>query len=288
MLLFQKIKQAVYKKIIFFYIRLSSPMRLKKRKTLRFETDITGHCNLNCKGCNHFSPLGSEYFVNPDEFERDLKRLSQLSGRKNENIDLMGGEPLLHPEISRIAAITRRYFDGPVNIITNGILLPEMNENFWQTCSKNKIKIIVTSYPVKLDKKLIRQNAKKYSVRLSMRKQIMNSHTWCKLPKDIQGAQDKNKNFKLCLVANFCISLKNGKMSACCLPLIAERFNNYFDKNFIVSDNDYIDIYKAVSIDEIYDFLNKPMPFCRYCKLLDWEVGIKWEVSRYEISEWLD
>jgi hypothetical protein len=116
----------------------------------------------------------------------------------------------------------------------------------------------------------------------------MNQHTWCRLPKDMNGCQNITDNINLCLVANFCIFLKDGKLSTCCLPLLIDRFNNYFGKNINVSEDDFIDIYKAESIGEIYRFLSKPMPFCRYCKIRAWEVGIEWGVSKKEISEWFD
>jgi MoaA/NifB/PqqE/SkfB family radical SAM enzyme len=261
---------------------------LKPRKRLRFETDIVGHSNFNCKCCNHFSPLVDEYFVKPEDFEKDFARLSFLAGRNNENIDIMGGEPLLHPKISRIIEIARTYFDGPINIVTNGILLEKMKPDFWDACRINGICIIVTAYPLKLNHQKIKQIAKGYSVKLNVRTQFMNKHTWCRLPKDMNGAQNIIDNINLCLVANFCIFLKDGKLSACCLPLLIDRFNDYFDTDIKVSADDFIDIHKAKSIEEIYQFLSKPMPFCRYCKIRAWEVGIEWGVSKKEISEWFD
>ncbi|MCL2044551.1 MAG: radical SAM protein [Treponema sp.] len=284
----QKLKQKFYYQVIFFYIRISAPFRLRPRKLLRFETDIVGHCNLKCRGCNHFSPLVKEEFVSLDVFERDFARLSELAGRKNENIDLMGGEPLMHPEIVKITEIARKYFDGPINIVTNGLLLIKMTEEFWKSCQKYNIKIIVTSYPIQLDRKLIRKTAKKYSVKIKIRLQVMGVHTWCRLPKDLQGRQDINKNIKLCLVANFCIYLKDGKLSTCCLPLVADRFNNFFEEKLKTDKNDYIDIYAVKNIDEIFNFLCKPIPFCRYCKLQEWEVGVEWGPSKNELSEWVD
>jgi hypothetical protein len=72
------------------------------------------------------------------------------------------------------------------------------------------------------------------------------------------------------------------------LPLVVERFNKYFNQNIEVSENDYIDIYKANNLNEIVHFLCKAMPFCRYCKLDDWQIGVEWGVSKKEISEWFD
>jgi hypothetical protein len=282
------LKNRIYKEVLFFYIRASAWKRLKPRKILRFETDVVSHCNLNCVGCNHFSPLCKEEFVDVDSLARDFARLSELTRRRTENIDIMGGEPLLHPEITKIVELGRRYFDGPINIVTNGMLLPKMDKDFWIACKNNDIKIIVTSYPIRLDKKTIKKQAKEYGVKIKMRVQLHNIHTWCRLPKDLKGGQDINKQLRNCLVANFCIFLRDGKLSTCCLPLVIERFNKYFNKNIETTGADFIDIYKAKNIDEIFNFLCKPIPFCRYCKLLDWEIGIAWGVSKKEIYEWFD
>jgi organic radical activating enzyme len=284
----QKIKMNLYKQVLAFYVGISAPFRLRPRKKLRFEIDIAANCNLNCKGCFHFSPLVDNDYLNPDELEKDFKRLSELAGRKNENIELMGGEPLLHPKINIITEMSRKYFDGNISIVTNGILLTKMNEEFWQSCKRNKINILVTSYPIKLDRKLIKKTAKSYSVKIKMRMQVMSNHTWCRLPKDIQGKQNIKDSFKNCLIANFCISLKNGKLATCCLPLVADRFNNFYDDKFITEKNDYIDIYSAKNIEEIYEFLSKPIPFCRYCKIRQSEYGINWGISKKDIHEWID
>jgi organic radical activating enzyme len=268
---------------------MSAGLRLKPRKLLRFETDITSHCNLNCAGCNHFSPLAGEQYVETNSFEKDFARLSELTNRKIENVDLMGGEPLLHPRLTELLEIARKYLDGTINIVTNGLLLTKMPDSFWESCRDNRITVKVTSYPVKIDHGKIRQLAKSHKVKLKIRRQIHNVHTWCRLPKDIQGRQDIDANFKLCVVANFCIFLKDGKLATCCLPLIAGRFNEYFHRDILrTAETDYIDIYAAKDIGEILDFLCKPIPFCRYCKINDWEVGVKWDVSKKEISEWID
>ena len=296
---FVKIRQALYTSSAFAYLRITANQRLKPRKRLRFETDVTAHCNLNCKSCHHFSPVADQYFVKTEIFEKDFERLSQLAGRNNENIDIMGGEPLLHPEISTLAEIARKYFDGPVNIVTNGLVLEKMNEVFWESCRKNNIRIIVTSYPVKLNVKRIKELAKKHNVTLKIRTRFMDKHAWSKLPLDLNGLQCIMKNRKFCLTVNTCIFLKDGRLATCCLPLVADRFNNYFSKDMgtrsdsfepttlEATDDDSIDIYKAKDIGEVYEFLSKPIPFCRYCRIKSWEIGIEWEVSKKEITEWI-
>jgi organic radical activating enzyme len=243
---------------------------------------------LNCKYCNHFSPVAAEKYVDVGSLEKDFARLSELTNRKIENIDLMGGEPLLHPHITTIIDMARKHFDGQIRIVTNGILLPKMSAEFWKSCNTSKIKIIVSAYPIKIEHTKIKSLAKEHKVHVNVRRQVNNVQTWCRLPKDIHGKQSIVENFKLCLVANFCIFLKDGKLSTCCLPLVAYRFNKYFNANIEITENDCIDIYQTNDIGDIFKFLCQPMPFCRYCKIKEWEVGAAWGPSKRVMSEWFD
>jgi hypothetical protein len=56
---------------------------------------------------------------------------------------------------------------------------------------------------------------------------------------------------------------------------------------FEITENDYIDIYKARNIDEVLDFFAKPAPFCRYCDFSKISFGRKWSVSERKLSEWI-
>ena len=80
------------------------------KRLLCFEVHITEHCNLNCKGCYHFSPLAKEEYLDINEFERDLRRIYELCGDNVERITLLGGEPLLHPDINRFIEVTRKIY----------------------------------------------------------------------------------------------------------------------------------------------------------------------------------
>ena len=48
-------------------------------------------------------------------------------------LPLLGGEPLLNPEINEYIKISRKYFPKTrISIITNATLLNDMDENFWK------------------------------------------------------------------------------------------------------------------------------------------------------------
>ena len=100
---------------------------------LKFEVHIVEHCNLNCKQCAHFSPLAEKSYLPVERYERDCRRLSELFRGEMSSILLLGGEPLLHPQITEIMRVTREAFPvGRIRIVTNGILLPKMAEDFWK------------------------------------------------------------------------------------------------------------------------------------------------------------
>ena len=277
----------LYKHIVPFYKTITKSST-KKKKLLKFQINITDHCNLNCKGCTAFSPLAKEKFLDLNVFERDCSRISELTKGRIELVDLLGGEPLLHPDIIKITEISRRYFTtGDINIITNGILLTKMPLDFWQKCNEYKVNIIISGYPVKLNFSEINKMAQSNNVKLSIRGNPSGKKIWNKVPFDLQGTQNIVKNFKKCFGANFCICLDNGKLATCPMPLLIPVFNDYFKQNIPVTENDFIDIYKVNTIDDILDFLCKPIPICAYCNLENVEYGINWDSSKKEITEWI-
>ena len=279
------IDKIFYRYILTTFLKITR-VNLKKRKLLRLEVDIVDHCNLNCNCCSHFSPLADEKYMDIDIFEEDCELLSGLTKGQIKILDLMGGEPLLHPDINKFIKISRQYFPiGEISIITNGILLKKMNSIFWKMCYENNIKIIVSSYPIKLDIHEIRTIANNYNVILNVRGQN-DGKLWKKIPLDINGKQNNNNNFIMCSEANNCIQLKNGKLATCRLPFAVNHFNTFFKYNIPIEENDYININQIRDIDEILEFLRKPPPICKYCNQKDISYNINWYVSKKEILEW--
>ncbi|MBP1664171.1 MAG: radical protein [Bacteroidetes bacterium] len=288
-------KILIPRKIILFRRNLLPVWRRISKRNMRIRKTIpilhlhlVDHCNLNCRGCDNFSPLAPEVFADILTFENDCARMSKLVGNRVDEIQLLGGEPLLHPQVTEFIRISRKYFpEVPVNIISNGILLPKQPDDFWETCHKHNINIIVTKYPVKIDHNKIEQLAKKHQVRLSY---YGNTESIEKnmqlLPLDLDGKQDAQDSFLRCARANRCISLDNGKLYTCSLIPYVKYFNRKFNQDLRISTNDYIDIYQAKNMEEIMNFVSKPMPFCRYCNIKGIEDGISFDISKKQITEW--
>ena len=87
----------------------------KKTQKLKFEIHLTDHCNLNCVGCNHFSPLADSFYLDITAYKQDCKRIWELTEGNVQEIVLLGGEPLLHPNLKEIFSISSKYFPKRIN-----------------------------------------------------------------------------------------------------------------------------------------------------------------------------
>ena len=264
--------------------------KIVPRTKLKLEIDIVEHCNLNCKGCDHFSPIAKQKYLDINIFVKDIKRIAELTrcGEDIEEFTLLGGEPLLHPDILEFITQSRILLPfAPISIITNAIYLPKMDEQFWINCCKNNILIRITKYPIKLDYDLIENTAKKHNVKLSFFNNTSILKTSYKIPLDLKGKQDPRLNFLNCHHANNCIFLRYGKIYTCTIAPNIHHFNEYYKTNIPLTDRDGIDIYKANNLNDILQFVSNPIPFCRFCNVKNRSYGHKWGISTKDINEWI-
>lgn len=255
----------------------------------RFEFCITKHCNLNCRSCDHFCPLVEQQeFMDFDVFSCDIQRLSELFHAKAEQILILGGEPLLSPDILKYMRLTRKCFPhANIYIVTNGILLDKMEEDFWETCRNQNIGLRPTRYPIKVDYEALGRLAHNKGVDYHFfgSTEISVRNMWHH-PFDLSGQQNIEDNFLLCYSGNRCITLENGRLYTCPIPMTSRAFVAYFHKELKVEDADSIDIYKVNSSQEILDKLAKPIPFCKYCDVKNRTYDHFWELSHKDIKEW--
>ena len=86
------------------------------------EYNVVDHCNLSCAGCDHFAPHLARRFSDVEAFAADMRALSPYLHARI--LRLVGGEPLLHPELpSFIRAARDSGIADEVWLWTNGLLL---------------------------------------------------------------------------------------------------------------------------------------------------------------------
>jgi organic radical activating enzyme len=274
-----KMLKGVYGVIANINNSVSSYKRYLKKELQYLEFHITDHCNLKCKGCGHLSNIADEYFADASDFERDMVRLSKIF-KNIDRIRLLGGEPLLHPDLNSFIKSARRSFPSAVlNIVTNGLLLEKADKSFWDTCRETNLTIDLTVYPP-LRKKVshLVELAKKNNVKLndSAISWTFFSHM------NIYQNSEKNRAFKECRKTFYCPFLKNGHIYICPKPVMVQIFNKKFNQS-IGSDNG-IDIYNNNG-REILKYLDKPTDTCKSCEYTF--TPFSWGKGNGTMDEWL-
>ena len=138
------------------------------QEKLAFSCHLADHCNLRCKGCDNYSPAAPARFTNHEVFRRDLVRIREIFGNRVSSIQLLGGEPLLNPEIDRFLITARQIFteadQTEISIVTNGVLLNAMPDHFWQTCREQAVVVRYTWYPIPVDYEAAVKKGSRFSV----------------------------------------------------------------------------------------------------------------------------
>ncbi len=257
---------------------------------LAFSVHLCEHCNLNCVGCNNFSPLAQEEYTDITQFEKDMQRLSCLSGGIMHRIQLMGGEPLLNERAIDYAIITRKYFPiGRVSFITNGLLVNKQSDEFFELCKKNDIAMEITRYPVGVDYYKIQDMLEEKGI--SCKFFPDENFVWTKEVYNLDPTHPKSPatyNWLRCYKTH-CIQLKDGKMSCTKISCVHHFIDAFPEecKHMKVVPDDFIDIYEVENIQEIFNFFAHPYSFCKYCDVSNNLYNVEWGKSKKEITEWI-
>jgi organic radical activating enzyme len=248
------------------------------------ETHLVDHCNLNCKGCSHFCPLVEEkVFKDIKVFKRDLNRLGEVFSNI-ESLRLMGGEPLLHPELLDFVIHSRKVFPrSDISIITNGILLKSQKDEFWEVLSKQNIFLLINSYPIRLDTKYIKKKCAEFNVKYHL---ILHTTKFRKSvnAKPLNGKNTKH-TFNNCRIIFNAPFLDDGFIYTCSRGALYKYFNKKFGDLIETDDNkNRINIENA-SGEEIIEFLKQPIPLCEQC--LSAPPTFDWGISKNRIEEWV-
>lgn len=253
-----------------------------------FEIHLTDACNLNCKGCFHFSPLANKNSNYPlDEFKNDINRIAELFNNHFGWIHLLGGEPLLNDNIKEYLIYAGETIKGgKISLLTNGILLNKMDDEFFKICKKYSITISVTKYPIQLDYNEIEKLITSHGCRCEFFGDKRKDTSFMTASLNLKSSMPYKNNFLRCKFSNACVTLNHGKLYYCSIPAYIYLFNAYYKKN-LVTNMDEIDIYNHDK-KEILNFLRTPHQFCKYCDIrYRQEHKMPWNISKKEINEWV-
>jgi len=256
------------------------------RDNFKLGIRLVSHCNVNCKSCTAFSPICQEDYYEYTKLVKDFMQLQKLK-LQVKTISLSGGEPYLHPRLFDILKITREIFpDAAIKCITNGTMLSRLNETQLKELHGLDVINQITVYPT--CREIIEpflQKADKYNLKYNIINYDETKH-FINLQMDANEYAPKH-DFIDCPVTgdNPVLNFFKGKLYRCGRCLFAPHLNNYFNTDFIVSNDDFIDIYNT-TLEEIYNFKITRTSFCNYCNSANREL-VQWGLSERKIEEWV-
>ena len=247
------------------------------------EFHIADQCNLNCKACEHYAALVKEqHFPDLKRFTADITELKRYIDDIGV-IRILGGEPLLNPEVNEYVKLCRRlYPQSTVYIVTNALLLMSMPQSFFDTMKNANAIIHISFYPPLQDKmgdisNFLKEKGVRYLIT-----SVMNEFT---VKQTLKRQENVDEIFSDCFQA-LCNNLYEGKIASCFLPFTTKYFNAYFDKH--LPEDGAIDLYdKTLTTEKLKRKLMTPFERCRYCTA---PVAIKWDFAKRPsvLSDWVN
>lgn len=243
---------------------------------------VTDHCNLNCKGCTHFSNVSPRRFADAQAYRRDMERLTRVFSAITE-IFLLGGEPLLHPDLATFVTTTRELWPSSrIVVMTNGVLVPRMAEEVWRAMHTTGAVLHVDDYPVGPTREEIGAAAAAHGVTVEWTEA---REEFFRLPIDLKGGQDAADSFRKCRGVMNCPVLRDGRLYPCAYIAFIDIFQQRFGVEGIEPTPA-----DSISIDEapytVMDFLMQPVPWCAHCDFGHMET-YEWGRSERTIDEWV-
>lgn len=242
------------------------------------ETNIVDDCNLNCRGCSHFSNLFERGAQVPYEtFCKDLKQVADYVYIHQFN--MLGGEAILNDRIVEYIEYTRTLLpDSEIELISNGILIPRQSEEFFECCKENDITISISGYkPTLKMKNVIEDTLKPHQIIYIFREDVNEFGKNI----DLSGRADKWEAVRKCR-ENKCHFLRNGKIYKCPFEALGNVFFEYFglDIRFNGGTNIYDEqLDWEHLVDKLY---HEPIEYCRFCGN---EEKIEWRVANNPVIE---
>ncbi len=230
------------------------------------EFHVAEHCNLRCAHCCNMSPFVDERFLDLCEVQALATRMA--STFEVDVFKIMGGEPLLHPQITEVLRILRASKVSPIiRLFTNGLLLHRMDTAFWEALDQLTISVY-DSAPVKPSfLEDARRLAKQHDVVLNIKPVSEFSRV---LREDaVKSDEQVRSTYDACWLRHRCLIVREGVFFKCTRAAYFRDFMARLHAQPVCppDPNDGVAL-DAVDFDErLLAYLNRtdPLTACRYC-----------------------
>lgn len=230
-----------------------------KVPTRSLEAHIVDHCNLRCAACCSLSPHLPRWHVKPDALAQELTVAARVLSPTW--FKLVGGEPLLHPDLMECVDVARRSNIAPIlSVTTNGFLLPRQPLEFWRQIDALTISLYPNpALPAEVIA-LTEARASEHSVRLNWKKQ--DSFVEMDRAAACEDEEENRAVWSDCWLRRRCHMIRDGYFYACTRPA---HFQTLMGADF---SGDGVFLHEGATLaEEIRDYLNRPEPLgaCKLC-----------------------
>lgn len=258
----------------------------KRREPLRVEFVLTDFCNLNCKGCGHYSPLAPREFLDPETLRRTAGHLSRTCGQAIGKIYIMGGETLLYPNLPEAIETLRNAFPKQgLYLFTNGILLPKMDNEFWKACVENNVIVSITRYPVRFDYDKVLELCRAKGVKCEVFGDRSLKDNFFKFGLDPEKRQNGWVSHLKCYNRG-CLTLIGERLYPCSVSGCVSHLNRACGTDFRHEPGDWIDVADIKDARSLKRLRDHKVPFCDYC--ISPPRSTTYGPSKRVASEWVE
>lgn len=253
------------------------------------EYNLTEHCNLRCRGCGHASPLLPEKFASLAEFRTDLEALAEVF--HSEELRIVGGEPLLHPQLLDFLREARRIgVADRIVLYTNGVLLHQGPVELWRSIDE----LYLSIYPGvrrRLDEsecaRLCRENGVKLTIYKPADFEQMTVNNRIEDGRLVQAIFDNCKQ----RAETSCHTVYDGRFYKCPVAAFTQARLARSGIEFEEQASDWVDVHDAAGLEgrlATYLTSTDPLTACSYC-LGDSGPAIRHEqLNRAGLQRWTE
>ncbi len=222
------------------------------------EMSVIDYCNLNCQGCNHYAPIFPKQRPDIEDRMEDVRKIGKLYAEVIE-FGLIGGEPLLNPELAEYIRRTSEILPRTrLQMVTNGLLLPTVEDDTLKCIKEHQVLVVISEYvpTAKMLPKAI-QRLQQYGIDYEIRSLNIKKTFYKTLSRTSHSRYPKK------CISLGCTNICDGRIARCPTVLYIEKLNQMFDVNFPTDG-----IYKLKDDDDggkLDQDLQRRIPLCDYC-----------------------
>lgn len=228
---------------------------------MNLEVIVADHCNITCRQCNHASPIMKKWNATVEETEHSLGLLAGVYHCKK--LRLIGGEPLLNPNIVDLIKIAKRSGIGDlVQLTTNGMFLDRLPDEGWVDLDEIEISLYEISKLSDAKIEELRRKGKRFGTKVNVSRYPNFRMTFSS--QKAESTSLVEDIWSACKMANVwgCHALRQGRLYRCPQSIYVPGFTGgqLEEEGFKISDSTTLQ-------EDLLRFLNAPGPLksCAHC-----------------------